>query len=561
MGSLTKMGQRLIYLFLLSVSSFSAAEGSRILAEIRGESLLQKCLAVTRLAVSETENRVIFKEWSALGGALDKGPKAFQDQMAQAQIALATLSEPARDRSSLILHYMNFQSLMRSNFPQILADERGPHGLTSLVTEIMVNNPYSTPEQIAAVTGSLALKIKAAAGVGASTAQTLQALVQLEDSLIREMQRSTEAVRSKQIEFSARMRPALFLVMGGAAFSAAVASAEPMLLSSVAYATSMGLSEGVGQFAAMTGIAAIGSTGIDIINDIVIPLYVEAVKDMYRRHIPLSCAITKQAEISKSMELEKITSAAVTGGISGAGVAGATLLSYGALNYLAGKGWQWGISKESQLWKGFGKSMKWAAMGVDEVALVSVAGLVFVGLVHEGIESGDKIQSALSFQGLAKETGDKIAAARENGQLRLAHEYQETLDQIRSIQTEYAGDATEHLIDFAVCGYLMYHLAHGDFMIALEGELEEVLTVLANSSDDAPTGLNAAVSAVKKYFGAKGMSPADMKLVFLRSKLSALESGRLTASFKQTLNKHLEMSDGELDKLGREARLALGIQE
>jgi hypothetical protein len=386
----------------------------------------------------------------------------------------------------------------------------------------------------------------------------LATLAQFEDALVRESARVAGFNELATAEWNAQARPVAIALAGSAAFAAAVIYAGPILATSGHLAMSAGLAEGVGQVAGTGVVAALGSTGLEVINKIAIPLWKEAVADSYRRDIPISCALEKQIEIGKQRELEVVADTLADGALVGVGIAGITLIVPTALRYLGGgmirsayqslktTGYTQGLMRFRA-----GRFARWFGRQWDEVMLFAVVGAVGGGAVYELYELVESGHAFLHFDEVLEKAERQLkTAAPDHGSQIKAIEA--VIRQLRSLQTRSVGEGSTHFVDLLVCTYLLNHFAHGEFMIALEGELEQVIEALATSADDAPTGINAAGSAVDNFTKkAAEMTPLGLKLALLNTKLEILEktkgalSPALVVGFAE-MDHYIEMEDHEL---------------
>lgn len=490
------------------------------MAEKRGEELLQQCVRTARERVTEADQSVIREEWKNLGQVL--GQPAFMDRLKFSEERVSRLSPSGRDRALFLLQWMSLQSQMREMFPKEQVMGNRQRGLNALAIGTLLEQSLQYPKAIGEETTRLMSRIRQQKA-DAVQARALATLAVFEDSLVRESQRISAQNNQLDNEFRAQARPVLVAVGGTAAFVSAVVYAEPILAASEAIVHAVGLPSAVGSVLGMSGVAGIGATGIDVINDIALPLWVKARRDAIERDIPFSCAIEKQVEIGKVMEIEKLVEATTHGAMVGAAVGTLTVMTPAILSFLGGKLVAFGTQQVWVPMVSAGLWTLWGASMVDEVALFTVTGLVAVGATWEFYRGNLNARASVTFERLISKTVERADKARKAGKMALANRFDEVVKQVRSIQASYGGDVIEQGVNFGVCGYLLMHMAHGEFAIALEGELEEVIEVLALSSDDAPTGIKAAKSAVKQLWATAQSAPISMKVYMVLAKLNFLD--------------------------------------
>lgn len=535
-------------------------------AEIRGEALLQQCVRVSLERVPEADQKVIREQWRRLGQVL--GTKEFAGRARSSEALLVKLSPSGRDRAAFLIQWMRLQSQMREMFPdeQVMGSRQG--GLNALAIRILLEQSLQYPRAIGQETNSLMNRIKSK-NAGPEQSRALATLAIFEDSLVRESKRVSIQNENADQEFRAHSRPVMIAVGGAAAFVGALVYAGPILAGSVATAEAVGLPAGVGSVVGMSGVASLGATGIEIVNEIARPLWIKARRDAIERDIPLSCALEKEVEIGKVLEIEKLMESAAHGAMVGAAVGTLTVMTPAILNFLGGKLVYMGTQQVWVPMVSAGLWTMWSASLVDELALFAVTGLVATGATWEFYRGNLNMRATITFQDVIDKAQEQVKRARTAGKVQLAARLERVVRQVRSVQSNYGGDVIEQMVNFAVCGYLLMHMAHGEFAIALEGEIEEVVEVLATSSDDAPTGINAAMSAVKQLWATAQSAPISMKVYMLRAKMNLLQRAESVSPEKQRaieqsiagLDEYIEMSHVELMDKIKEAQTYLDKQK
>lgn len=509
----------------------AAQNGERFRAEIVGELRLQKCVALSRQKISGHDTNTLRDQWLYLTNTAHD-LRSQQKSFFAAKHEIAKLSPQAQNLGALLLSYYAFSVRLEHASKIPLADSAAGTNVNQADLDMMITLIFAggtTPgaDQIGSVTGPLTKAISSSKQIDESQKPLLKLqLANLEDQMISAMERRSQINAQARANFRAYARPALFAVVGTAAFAGAVIFAEPLLALGVAAAEATAIPRAIGQVAATSTIAAIGSSGIEIVNTIAIPLWVEAGKDSIRRRIPLACALQKQIEIAKDEEMNKIFEAGLHGAEMGLAVSSVTLVTPRILAFLGGQTIRASRALQVPMVAKAGVGLVKAASYVDEFALFTVVGLVGASGLYEGYETYHSASEALSFGSII----DEINKAQKDPKLKGKTEQLDSLRRsVRAIQLGYGGDAGTHAIDLSVCGYLLFHMAHGEFIIALEGEMEEVITALATSSDDAPTGINASVKSLEKLSGQKQMTPVELKLFLLQVELHMIREGKLTA--------------------------------
>lgn len=531
--------------FLASVGI--ASETKKIsLVESIGELKLQTCVVASKARILARDYSLLFKEWEKLGQAQSSGRDITQS-LQNADMKLRALSPQAQGLKRLLLQYFKFFDDINSGHKLQIstAFKSQIDGLNSIVQLIFLGRNIPTNKQASKQLADLLNSIKADKNLGDLQKSILQIdLVNLESSIHTELNRLENFKKVQNETFNAHARPILFASLGTAGFVSAVVMAEPALATGVAAFEALGQSKAFGQVAATAAIASLGATGIDVVNEVAIPLWFTALKDSLAREIPLSCALIKQVEISKEKEIDLIFDAAKHGAELGFVVSGLTLISPVILKFLGGQAIKAAPKLNLPFMAGVGKGLIKAATYVDEVALFTVVGLVAAGGIYEGYELYHGGSSYLSFNGIL----EKIEKSSQSRELSLIQKTQieKLKSQTQAMRVSYAGDSLKHLIDLTVCGYLLTHMAHGEFIIALEGEMEEVISALATSSDDAPTGINGATDAFDKMAAEKHMSPLELKLYLLNVKLNLILKSKLSSVIQTEMDALLAMSDTDL---------------
>jgi hypothetical protein len=420
------------------------------------------------------------------------------------------------------------------------------------MNEIFTLNVKSEQRDLSEITYKLLSEIEKSKHLNQSekSGATL-ALISLEDSLRTELKRATNLVDTRDALVAAKARPVLFAVGGTAAFVGAVLLSEPLYAGTVAYSTALGLGEGAGKVAATAMIAGLGAGGVDTVKDIAIPRWFAAGKDAQARDIPFGCALIKQNEIGKAEELHMILHSAAHGAMIGAGITGVTLVTPKILEFLGGKILTAYLKAPVKipLLAATGSGLIRFSTVIDEIALIGVVGLVGIGGAYEGYNLVTSLQSGYSFGKLLKEIDVAIQTASVKNNQPLIQKLTALKNQAQAAQLGFYGDSAQHAIDVLVCGYLLEHMAAGAFMDAWRGGMNAVIENLVLASDDAPTGINASMSAAKKasVTGVK-TTAISAKLGLLKAKLTMIVSGvTISPATNQSFHHYINMNNEELE--------------
>jgi hypothetical protein len=507
-------------------------------ATIRGEALLNQCVINSSNKVPAVDNKKLLALWS------EGNVQSIQNQ-------LKTLSPQGKQRGELLIKWFSFLHLIQEN-QTIWSTKETKNLLTSLnslLTQIFTNRPFATSEHIITVTKKFNQLIRGVQNLPEfKKTELLFSLAHFQDSLITEMQRTHEVVAGAKAENEAIARPIIFAALGTATFITAMLTADPILAAGIKISQSLGLGSTAGQVAATGLIAGIGVTGVETLVDIAIPRWTEAAMDATRRNIPLSCSLVKQAEISKAQELTTIVRAFSHGAQVGVLLTGITLLTPRIFNILGGVLIRYGEAEKISIITGVGNTFYKLAPWVDDAALVFVAGAVAIGAISETGETISSINESLSFNDIIAFIKTEIEYQKQiNNQDKLA-QLDDLLRLAQATQIGFQGDAIRHSVDLMVCGYLVYHFANGEFMASWKKETDKIIENLALASDDAPTGINAAYTAVKKATVSATSDPISIKLWLLKAKLISVKLGLLSPTLSQSYDFYINMNNGELEE-------------
>lgn len=507
-------------------------------ASIRGEALLNQCVINSSNKVPTVDNKKLLALWS------EGNVQSIQNQ-------LKTLSPQGQQRGELLIKWFSFLRLIQENQPLWSTKETKNlfTSLNSLLTQIFTNRPFATSEHIIIVTKKFNQLIRGVQNLPEfKKTELLFSLAHFQDSLITEMQRTHEVVAGAKAENEAIARPIIFAALGTATFITAMLTADPILAAGIKISQSLGLGSTAGQVAATGLIAGIGVTGVETLVDIAIPRWTEAAMDATRRNIPLSCSLVKQAEISKAQELTTIVRAFSHGSQVGVLLTGITLLTPRIFNILGGVLIRYGEAEKISIITGAGNTFYKLAPWVDDAALVFVAGAVAIGAISETGETISSINESLSFNDIIAFIKTEIEYQKQiNNQDKLA-QLDDLLRLTQATQIGFQGDAIRHSVDLMVCGYLVYHFANGEFMASWKNETDKIIENLALASDDAPTGINAAYTAVKKAAVTATSDPISIKLWLLKAKLISVKLGLLSPTLSQSYDFYINMNNGELEE-------------
>jgi hypothetical protein len=515
-------------------------------AIVKGEEKLLQCVVNSRARVPVSENKKLLSIWN----------RELRSPMTMAKVTkllkdLDTFSPQGKLRGALLLKWLRLDELLKSQgrFSAHVENRNLIISLNSLMMQIFTERPFANTENIQSVTSRFKTQIlKDSQLVENKKTNLIHSLGLFEEAIIVEMKKTHSVVKGVRAEFEAQARPIIFAVGGTATFAFAMLSAEPILATSIGFTKYLGLGAGLGQTLGTGAIAGIGVTGIEAVVEIAIPLWIQALQDSERRDIPLSCSLLKQAEISKAQELSQSIRAFRNGAGVGILITGVTLVTPKVFSILGGSFINYGEVRKINILVSAGKTFFKLADWVDEAALIFVVGAVGVGAISEANEAWSAYQESLSFNDLIYEVESELAGARQAQQAAKIVELEDLLRLVKSTQISFRGDALKHTIDVMVCGYLVYHFAHGEFIEAWTGGRDQIIETLALGADDTPVGIKAAYTAAKKAAITNNTGdPISIKIGLLKAKLVAMKLGILSPTLSQSYDTYINMDNHELD--------------